>query len=304
MGSVLAWMALLIVCGVGWRLLTPGGVAADAMRRALTTLVYHLLLPALVLTTLWSAPLGSDALRVAGSAAIGVLAMLGLFLLLARWLPFPRPALGAAILAAACPNATYMGLPVLETTLGSWTRSVVIQYDLFACTPLLLTIGVLIASRFGESDERPTLLHTLLRIPPLWAALAGAILSLAGVPQPAVLAGGLEMLAMAVIPLMLLALGMGLRWPGLKASHPGLLLPVVLAQLLLMPLVVWSAARGFGLSGEMLIAVALEGAMPSMVLGLVLCDRYRLNTTFYAMAVTLSTALSLVTLPLWFALLQ
>jgi predicted permease len=32
----------------------------------------------------------------------------------------------------------------------------------------------------------------------------------------------------------------------------------------------------------------------------VLCDRYRLDSSLYAMAVTLSTALSIITLPAWF----
>jgi len=44
----------------------------------------------------------------------------------------------------------------------------------------------------------------------------------------------------------------------------------------------------------------LEAAMPSMVLGLVLCDRFRLDTTLYALAVTVTTLLSLLSLPLWF----
>jgi len=35
------------------------------------------------------------------------------------------------------------------------------------------------------------------------------------------------------------------------------------------------------------------------VLGLVICDRFKLDSTLYAEAVTVSTTLSLLTLPLW-----
>ena len=42
--------------------------------------------------------------------------------------------------------------------------------------------------------------------------------------------------------------------------------------------------------------------MPSMVIGLVLCDRYGLNTSLYAIAITLTTALTMFTIPLWFNL--
>jgi hypothetical protein len=37
-----------------------------------------------------------------------------------------------------------------------------------------------------------------------------------------------------------------------------------------------------------------------MIIGLVLCDRYGLDTARYAITVTLTTAVSLLTLPLWF----
>jgi hypothetical protein len=49
----------------------------------------------------------------------------------------------------------------------------------------------------------------------------------------------------------------------------------------------------------MLTGTVIEAAMPSMVLGLVFCDRYGLDTALYAAAVTLTTLLSLLTLPLW-----
>jgi predicted permease len=37
-----------------------------------------------------------------------------------------------------------------------------------------------------------------------------------------------------------------------------------------------------------------------MVLGIVLCDRFNLDAGLYAAAVTATTAMSLVTLPLWY----
>ena len=67
-----------------------------------------------------------------------------------------------------------------------------------------------------------------------------------------------------------------------------------------MPLLVWGATSLLGLHGELRTAVVLEAAMPSMVLGVVLCDRYGLDTGLYATVVTISTALSLFTLPLWY----
>jgi len=39
------------------------------------------------------------------------------------------------------------------------------------------------------------------------------------------------------------------------------------------------------------------------VLGLVICDRFKLDTALYASVVTLTTGLSIISLPIWFDIL-
>jgi predicted permease len=79
---------------------------------------------------------------------------------------------------------------------------------------------------------------------------------------------------------------------------------MVVIQLVFMPLVVWGACIGVGMPGNLLAPAIIEGAMPSMVLGLVICDRFKLDTSLYAEAVTVTTVLSLLTLPLWLKLVS
>lgn len=291
--------AALIGCGVLWRLLRPLELGADELRRSLTGLVYALLLPALVLVVLWRAPLSLDAVRVAAVAATGVLAGMAGAWLWFRLFRADDRVVGAMLLAAAFPNATYLGLPVLEAALGPWSRGIAIQYDLFACTPLLLTLGMVLGARYGGHGTATHPLRILLTVPPLWAAAAGVALSLGGVPLPVPLGEWLDMLAAGVVPLMLFSLGLGLRWTR-QGLHPGPIVPVLLLQLLLVPALAYGVGGAIGLDGEVLTAVTLEAGMPSMVLGVVVCDRYGLDTGRYAAAVTLSTALSMVTLPVWF----
>jgi predicted permease len=207
---------------------------------------------------------------------------------------------GALILAAGFPNVTYLGLPVLQNTLGDWTRAVVIQYDLFACTPLIFTLGIYIARVHGAGAKSANHFTELFRTPPLLAATMGVILNLSNVTEPSWLHNLLNMAASSVVPLMLLSLGMSLEWsPGHWRNLP-LLLPVIIIQLLLMPIWAWFIVDFFSFNSSLRIAVILEAAMPSMVFGVVLCDRFQLDTSIYAAAVTLSTVLSLVTLPFWY----
>jgi predicted permease len=301
---VLLQMAAMIAVGVAWRVYIPLGLKPEATRKSLTGLVYVVLLPALVLDVLWHAPMGMDTLRIALAATGGVLVALSLAVWLYRLLGVRQGAAGAMVLAAGFGNVTYLGLPVLEASLGPWARGVAIQYDLFACTPLLLTVGVVLAKRYGQgTDNTQGALRALLSVPPLWAAVLAISLQGMGIAPPAGVHGFLATLGAGVVPLMLVSLGMGLSWAAVGPGGLKTMAPAVAIQLLLTPALVWGISIALGLQGDMLTAVVLEGAMPCMVLGMVICDRYGLNTPLYAAAVTVSTLFSLATLPLWFRLL-
>ena len=303
--NVLFQMTGLILCGIGWRILQPDGLAPVQTRKVLTSLVYYLLLPALVLSVLWQAELGETSLLIAAAAAAGIAAGFGFGFLFCRLCRNSSQEAGAVILAVAFPNTTYLGLPVLEATFGPWARSVAIQYDLFACTPLLFTAGILMAARMGSAEgERRPLSHGLLRIPAMWAAVLAVALNGFAVPMPAVLEGLLSLLERGVVPLMLFSLGLSLEWRQSRWSLLPSLVPVVLLRLFVIPAFVLLVVTVLGLTGDLKAAVVMEAAMPSMVIGIVLCDRFQLDVSLYAAAVTVTTVLSLLTLPMWFGWLS
>jgi len=305
MFSILLGMASIIIVGLFWRVLL-GGKQAEAVRAHLVQAVYAVFLPALVLYVMWQTPVGLNVLRIPVVAAAGVL----LSLLAAALLYGDgkrvggRKATGALLLAAGFGNVTYLGLPVLSQAFGPWAQSVAIPYDLFANTPLLFTVGILLAGHFGSAKEAAHPLIELLRVPALWGALAGLLLSLFATPMPAWMDESLAVLGAAVVPLMLLSIGMALRWQAGWVKRIPALLPVIVIQLVLMPLTVWGASIGVGMPEKLLAPMVIEGAMPCMVLGLVLCDRFKLDSSLYAEAVTLTTILSLFTLPLWLKLVS
>ena len=304
MHSTLIQMTLLMACGVGWRILCPAGLTAEQTRLVLTTFVYYLLLPAMVLDVLWTADIGLQSFQytILGVGCI-VFAMLCIWMV-GTLFKFEDKRLGAMILAAAFPNVTYLGLPVLEQTFGSWARSVVIQMDLFATSPFLFTIGIMVVQHYGENTtEKPKSALSFLNAPPFWAAAIAVILNLNGLVAPAWFAGVLQKLSAAVIPLMLVSLGLALNWKAVTGRNIPYVLPVILIKMLLMPLFAIGLAIYLPMEGNYKAAAVLDMAMPSMVLGLVFCDRYQLDSALYAMTVTVTTALSLMSLPFWHTVL-
>lgn len=299
--ATLIQMSILILCGAGWRLLSLPGLSPDQVRLALTSVVYYFFLPAMVLDVLWKADIGWQSLQYSALGCATILLGVLLSWSIAKLLKFKNAQTGAMILATAFPNVTYLGLPVLEQTFGAWSRSVVIQIDLFATAPMVYTLGIALARYYGsQAEEKPKSLLGFFNAPPFWAVFIAVPLSLYQVPAPDWLAGLLQKLSAAVAPLMIFSLGLALSWRSLRWRNLPFVVPVVVLRLLLLPWLALLLADVVQLQGQYKAAAVLDLAMPSMVLGVVLCDRYGLDSSLYATAVTLSTALSLLSLPFWF----
>ncbi|MBK8815259.1 MAG: AEC family transporter [Methylococcaceae bacterium] len=305
MHSTLIQMSLLTAGGILWRVFKPLGLSAEETRKVLTSVVYYFFLPMMVLEVLWEADIGSQSFQYTVLVIPTIL-----FGMLCLWLigfvfKFEHRCLGAVLLAASFPNVTYLGLPVLEQTFGSWARSVVIQIDLFATSPLLFTLGIAVVRHYGhEPEEKKQPLWTFLNAPPFWAAGCAVALNLNGVIAPDWLMKTLKLLSAAVVPLMLFSLGLALSWTSVKLKNIPYILPVVIIKMFLTPLFAIALVTQLPLANNLKAAAVLDLAMPSMVIGVVLCDRFRLDSSLYAMAVTVTTGLSLITLPFWYDVLM
>ncbi|HBC57350.1 MAG TPA: transporter [Gammaproteobacteria bacterium] len=304
MFTALLQLVVLVCIGVVVQhlIFLPFGIGN--VRRILTGLVYYLLLPALILQATWKSALPSDFGWIILIAAICVIVpFLGIYYY-GRWQKLSSTMLGATLLAGSFPNTTYMGIPILGEIFGAWTRNLIIAYDQMSCMPLILTLGVTIASRLGNHEKIEPPHRALSKVPALWAGLTGLILFQIGLPIPNVINFTLNSLASAVSPIMLIALGMALELKKMDRQTFEIANLLALMQLIIVPLCAYLLSRWVGMTGEMLQAMTLEAAMPSMIFGLVLCDRFDLDAHFYARIVTYTTALSLISLPLIYILVS
>lgn len=298
--------AILLECllffGLGYALkkYAPLGFEAEATRKAIISLIYILLLPALVIKSLWLSPPELIQWKISATIIITVLITASFVWLIYRKLTTNTATLGALILAGSLTNATYQGLPILTDQLGELGTAIAIQYDFFAQTPLLLTLGVLLARKFGHSTEATEhWLTTLIKVPALWAALIGLSLNQLLIAPIEPIITWLTHLSNPVIPLMLISIGMGLRLDSIRAKDIPFLTPVILIKLMLAPLIIIMIAQQFNLSTDIITGLALEAGMSSIIIAIVVCDRYHLDSNKFIEIVTLTLLLSLGSLPLW-----
>jgi predicted permease len=311
MASVL--LALGLIAGIGsvLRYLLPD-LDGELARRTIGTLVLNVFLPALVFRVITTASLGPETLQIPLVMLLAILLCLAAATLAFRPFRLPPQEKGALILASAFGNVTYLGLPVLQGLFPALSLEVakVAILSEVTTTPLNLSLGTALGTQFGGGGgggQRAPLWRSalgivqqvgleMLRLPALWAVAVGMIWKLSGVPVPAVLLQATGILGNAVTGLMMLALGLGLRYRPIQRPLPLLLASAI--KLLLSPLLVFGLARWVGVQAPYFEALVLEGAMPSQLLTFVIADRVGLNAERLALCILLNTAASFLTIPL------
>ena len=280
----------------------------------LNGLVINVTLPALIFLALTRAPQlpASDA-RLPPALWLAE----GLTLVAAygsgRLLRLPRSAQGMLLLVGVFGNTAFLGYPITLSLMPQEFPATVLL-DEFGCVIVLYLLSALIGGAFGSGggDRREALLR-FARSPLFLAVMAGLAARL--VPWPSAVhanpgihaLGGiliqcLSYLSLGTTPLILLALGVALQPRAALAAPRAALLPCAL-KLILCPLLMWTVCRVFGLHGGALRVGVLQAAMPTSVLASVLCAQYDLEGSLAVGVVFLTTALSLLTLPLVLSLL-
>ena len=114
-------------------------------------------------------------------------------------------------------------------------------------------------------------------------------------PLPLFVLKALDMLGSLVVPLMIFSIGLALSLP--KVKHAYAIIPAVVIKLIAGPVIAYGTARMLGLTGVALTSCSIEGAMPAMVLSLLVAARFRLDVSLAAFVIVVTTVLSFFTLP-------
>jgi predicted permease len=291
---------LLVLVGVGVLLRVSGLLAAEDAR-VLNTVIIFAGLPALVFRAVRPAQLSWDLALV--SAIAWAVAGIGLALawVASRFFKLSRPAQGGFLICASLGNTGFIGYPIALGLLGNTGLVRAVFYDVFGTMIMLLTVGVLIASRFGGATERPSLVRELLAAP----ALLAVVLALAtrSVPIPRAVMDGLDVLARLVVPAIMISLGLSLK-PKAIGRYAAPIGAVAVIKLLVLPLVAIGLGSGLLRDASATRLLALQAGTPAMMLTLVYGMRFELDTELIGSAILVTTAACAVTIPLVQTLLR
>lgn len=259
----------------------------------LTGLVFNVLSPCLVFSSLVSSRLsGSELALLAAFALINILVMGGLAFGLARLLRLARGETAALLVVVMFVNGGNYGLTLLQLRYGDDGIGRGVVYYVTS-TLLFYTLGVFIAS-MGRQTWRASL-RRMTRLPAVYAALLALIVYELNISIPQPILRGITVAGNGAIPVMLIILGA--QMADLRRGEPTRYVwPTLGLRLLIGPLIGVAVASVLGLAGLDRSAMIIQAGMPTAVFTLVLASEFDLPSQVVARIVVFSTLISPLTL--------
>lgn len=286
-------IALVALVGVGV------GRAFELELRTLVRVNIYAMLPALVLISLARATL---ALGSAIAILVTFLLNTGLLYLLAtglgRNLKFSLDEQKSLIATTLFANVGNMGLPFILFSLGEAGLERAVVY-LVGSSLMVSSVFPIVLKGAGLRAG----VNFTLRLPVLWAALAGIGLQALDQILPEAIDRGLTILGDGAIPMALLTLGIQLSRTQFAFGRFELIGATL--RLVVSPLLAYGIGRILNLHGLDLQVVVLQAAMPVAVNSLIWVTELGGDTVRVARTIVFSTLLSFLTLPgvLWLSAL-
>ncbi len=298
-------LPVLVVIAVGYGLMRIG-LLDIGERTAIERLTYYVLFPSLIFLSLATTDFTRLPALSAGAALFAAILVMAAACLICRPFLAGRLAMAGPAFTSLFQGATrwntFIGLAVAGSLYGSEGLAL-ISVAIVAIVPMANLMSVLVLARHAAKSPPTagTVVTALLRNPFIWACAVGLAANGAGLLPPAPVTDALDLMGRAAVATGLIAVGAGLDLAALKRPSPALVVSTVL-KLVVMPLFGVGFATWFGVEGVALGVVVIAMAVPTATNAYVLAREMNGDAPFMAEIITFQTAISMVTLPLWIAL--
>ena len=280
------------------------GYLSRALSDALIHFAYNIAMPALLIVTIAQEP-GHSLINWRFLIAFGGGSLLCFILVFGMMSIHVSRNLASRTMygmAASMTNTGFVALPVLQAIYGQRAvlpaaiATVFVAVVMFPIAVILLEIGQRDAHA-SRSAPIVTVKHVVLN-PMVVSTLIGMLLSVLGLRMPGPVTAYLGILADALTPCALFAIGLGLSLDGLRSNiAPASLLSAV--KLVIMPLIVYGLSNALGLDPLYTIAAVICAAVPTAKTVYILAGEYHCEEMLVASTVSMTTLASIFSLVVW-----
>lgn len=294
-------LPVVAVILTGW-IVGYTGYLSRALSDALIHFAYNIAMPALLIVTISQEP-GHSLINWRFLVAFGGGALLCFLIVFGLMSIHGSSSLASRTMhgmAASMTNTGFVALPVLQAIYGQRTvlpaaiATVFVAVVMFPAAVILLELGKGDGSR---SAKMVTAKHVILN-PLVISTLIGMLCSALNLHLPGPIASYLGILADALTPCALFAIGLGLSLHGLRANigRASLLAAV---KLVVMPVLVYGLSLSLGLDPLYTISAVICAAVPTAKTVYILAGEYHCEEMMVASTVSTTTLASVVSLVVW-----
>lgn len=283
-------------------------ILPESLGGALIQFVYYVAIPALLFVVIAQEQIDSLLNWPFIAAYGGVVAVLFLVILLAS-IFWRKMALGSAtMLATICvgSNTAIIGLPLLHSLFGH--KIIVLSAITNVIVVTLFLVQVLLLEAAEETDpdsngSKLTHIKNAVLNPIILSVLLGVAYAITPLSLPKVVTDYMELLGAALTPCALFAIGMSIK-PDAVLKSGATIIFASAVKLLVVPILVFVAARIIGLDPLLTIVAVVAAAVPTAKSEFILAKQYHQSEELVAGTVSFTTAASIVTLILWLVVLS
>ncbi|SHH52883.1 hypothetical protein SAMN02745823_00188 [Sporobacter termitidis DSM 10068] len=289
---------IIILVAVGFFATKKGWFGPEA-RRDMTNVVIYIVLPCNIFHA-FETELSQDLLRQCAVVFLIALGAQIFYMILNRILYNRFPAGRRVVMqyATICNNASFMGLPVIESVFGSTG----ILYGSIVLVPLRVFMWTSGLSLFTSTNKKEQL-RSLAVHPCIWAVILGFAYLFSPVRLPAFASSTIDVIGSCTTALSMIIVGSILSEVSLKTVFEKATLYYSAIRLVAIPAVTLAVLRLIGVDPIVTGVAVLSSAMPAATLTAMLSAKYGQDSAFASKLIFVSTLFSLVTLPLVAAVL-
>jgi malonate transporter and related proteins len=205
-------------------------------------------------------------------------------------------------MTAAMTNTGFVALPILHSIFGQPAVLPAAVATVFVAAVMFPVTVVLLERARGDvrksSGRTVLLMKQIVLNPMVLSTLIGLAWAIAGLPIPAPVAAYLNILAAALTPCALFAIGLGLSVEGIRSNFtPSIVLAAV--KLAIMPLMVYGLCVALHLNPLYTIAAVVCAAVPTAKTMYILAHEYKVEEPLVGATVSITTMLSVASVLGW-----
>ncbi|KEO75753.1 AEC family transporter [Anditalea andensis] len=221
---------------------------------------------------------------------------------LSKW---DKATIGCLVLTVGLSNTSFLGFPIIDALYGKEGLKIALLVDQPGSFLLVSSLAIIVAAIYGENRLRKRdITKKIFKFPPFLFFILSLVMNIFNFEVGGMLKGLLDLIALTLTPIALIAVGLQIKIKGKDLIQPPLIVGLGLS-LVIAPGLVY-VFLGFFLDFQDLIfqVTVMEMAMPPMITASIIAVTYHLKPKLASLMVGVGIPLSMITLLIWYWILQ